>query len=171
MTDPVAAHAGICDLHARYTDAVWRKDAASFAQCFTAEGEWRISGMILKGHDQIAGTIDRILARFERVLITFRTPIVSVGEGTASARTYIDERCAWKDGNRNISMGRYYEHFVEDGGRWLFDWRLFQLLYRGPPDLTGQFFDHDDYGPPPGMPPRDTTTQDMASVRWGLKPE
>jgi len=169
MSDPVAAAAGIRELHARYTDAVWRKDAASFAACFTPQGEWRISGMEMKGRDQIAGTIERILSRFERVLITFRTPILEVGEGVASGRTYVDERCTWKDGNTNISIGRYYEHFAEQDGRWLFDWRLFQLLYRGPPDMTGQFFDHEDWGPPPGMPPRDATTQDMASVRWGLR--
>lgn len=164
MSDPQAARAGIAELHARYTDAVWRKDAASFAQCFTAQGEWRISGMELQGRDQIAETIERILSRLDRVLITFGTPILSVGEGVASGRTYIDERCAWKDGNRTVSIGRYYERFVEVDGCWLFDWRLFQLLYRGPPDLTGEFFDPEDWGPPPGMPPRDATTQDMAKL-------
>lgn len=109
-----------------------------------------------------------ILDRFIRVLITFRTPILAVGEGTASGRTWVDERCAWKNGDTNIAIGLYYEHFVEQEGRWLFDWRLFQTHYRGPPDMTGTFFEHQDWGPPPAMPPRDAGTEDMASARWGL---
>jgi len=168
MKDFAAAQAGIMELHSRYTDAVWRKDAAAFAGCFTETGEWRISGRIFHGRDEIAQGIAVILDKFVRVLISFRTPILTVGEGVASGRTYVDERCAWANGNVNISVGRYYEHFVEQGGRWLFDWRLFELHYRGPPDMTGTFFEHPDYGPPPAMPPRDTLTEDMASTRWGL---
>jgi len=91
-----------------------------------------------------------------------------VADGRAFGRTYIDERCAWKNGDTNISMGIYYEHFVEQGGRWLFNWRLFQMLYRGDPDLTGTFYDFPDYGPPPGMPPRDALPEDTATARWGL---
>lgn len=169
MTDFAAAEAGIRQLHARYTDAVWRQDAEAFANCFTEDGEWRISGMVLKGRPQIAETIARILDNFTRVLITFRTPLLEVGDGVASGRTYIDERCAWKSGNTNISIGRYYERFAEHRGEWLFQWRLFELHYRGPPDMTGTFFDHPDLGPPPAMPPLNATTEDMATVRWNLR--
>jgi ketosteroid isomerase-like protein len=168
MTDFATAEAGIRQLQQRYTDAVWRQDAEAFANLFTEDGEWRISGRTMKGRAEIGQTIGAILSNFNRVLITFRTPILEVGDGIASGRTYIDEKCAWKNGNTNISIGRYYEHFVEDGGRWYFKWRLFQLLYRGPPDLTGTFFDHPDYGPPPGMPPLDANTEDMATSRWGI---
>jgi ketosteroid isomerase-like protein len=168
MTDFVTVEAAIRQLQARYTDAVWRQDADSFARCFAEDGEWRISGMVLKGRPQIAETIARILENFTRVLITFRTPLLEVGDGVASGRTYIDERCGWKNGNTNISIGRYYERFVELDGEWLFKWRLFELHYRGPPDMTGTFFEHRDLGPPPAMPPLDATTPDMATVRWNL---
>lgn len=168
MTDLAAADAGVRQLHARYTDAVWRQDADAFARCFTPDGEWRISGLVLKGRREIGDTIGRILDNFTRVLITFRTPSLDVGDGVATGRTYIDERCAWKNGNTNISIGRYYERFVQDGAEWLFDWRLFELHYRGAPDMTGTFFDHPDLGPPPAMPPLDAHTEDMATIRWKL---
>ena len=155
MSQFLAAEAGIRELHARYADAVWRKDCDAFARCFVEDGEWRISGMALKGRAEIGETIAAILARFRHVLISFRTPILQVERGTASGRTYIDERCAWTNGDTSVSIGLYYEHFVEQNGRWLFDWRLFQTLYRGDADLTGTFFDVPDYGPPPAMPPRD----------------
>lgn len=170
MSHLASAHSGIMELHSRYTDAVWRKDAAAFADCFTETGEWRISGRVMRGRAEIQDTISAILGNFIHVLMTFRPPILTLGEGCASGRTYVDERCAWKNGDRNISVGRYYEHFVEQDGRWLFEWRLFQLLYRGPADMTGEFFEHPDYGAPPGMPPRDAIPIDTSSAtaRWGL---
>jgi uncharacterized protein (TIGR02246 family) len=171
MTDLLAAEKGIRELQARYTDAVFRQDFDAFAECFTRDGEWRISGRVFRGRAEIREGISIILDKFIRVLITFRTPILAEVDGEVVARTYIDEKCAWKNGNRNISIGRYYERFAEEDGRWRFNWRLFQLLYRGDPDLSGTFFDHPDYGPPPGMPPLDANTEDMASARWGLPPE
>lgn len=168
MTDYAAAEAGIRALHARYTDAVWRRDIDAFAGCFAEDGEWRISGRVLKGRVQIRETIAAILTRFDRVLITFRTPILEVRNRRAFGRTYVDERCAWKNGETNISVGLYYERFAQEDGRWLFDWRLFQMLYRGDPDFTGTFYDFPDYGPPPGMPPCDALPENTATARWGL---
>jgi hypothetical protein len=170
MTTLADAQAGIRELHARYSDATFRKDFDAFAGCFTPDGEWRISGRVFRGRAEIREGISIILDKFIRVLITFRTPILTVGQGVASGRTWVDERCAWKNGDTNIAIGLYYEHFVETGDRWLFDWRLFETHYRGGPDMSGEFFDHPDYGPPPAMPSRDVTTEDMASTRWGLPP-
>lgn len=159
---------GIRQTHALYTDAVWRKDAEAFAGCFATDGEWRISGRVFRGREAIAQGITIILDKFIRVLFTARTPIVGIVDGAVTARTYITEKCAWKNGQTNISIGRYYERFVEVEGAWLFGWRLFELHYRGDPDMSGTFFEHRDYGPPPAMPPPHATTQDMASTRWGL---
>ncbi|MCB2077544.1 MAG: nuclear transport factor 2 family protein [Novosphingobium sp.] len=168
MNDLMAARLGVQDVQARYTDAVWRGDPDAFANCFAENAEWRISGRVFRGREEIRSGISVIMANFIHVLITFRVPIVSIGETGIAARTYIDERCAWKNGDTNIAIGRYYDRFVEDGDRLLFKWRLFELHYRGAPDMTGTFFDHPDYGPPPAMPPLDALTEDMASKRWGL---
>jgi uncharacterized protein (TIGR02246 family) len=168
MTDLIAAEAGIRQLHARYTDATWRKDANAFAGCFAEDGEWRISGRVFRGREEIASAISMILDKFIRVLISFRTPIVSLSDTGVTARTYIDEKCAWKNGERNISIGTYYEHFVEQDGLWLFKWRLFEMYYRGPDDFSGTWYEHPDRGPPPAMPPLDANTEDMATTRWGI---
>ena len=171
MNDFVAAEAGIRQLHARYTDAVWRQDSHAFARCFAEDGEWRISGRIMRGRTEIREMIEKILGNFNRVLISFRTPILTVGAGTASGRTYVDEKCAWKNGQTNISIGCYYEHFVEVDGEWLFQWRLFEMFYRGDDDMiNGTWFERPDYGAPPAMPPLDANTEDMAGARWGITP-
>jgi SnoaL-like domain len=171
MTSLAEAQAGIRELHARYSDATFRKDYDAFAGCFAPDAEWRISGRVFRGPGEVREAIATIMDKFIRVLITFRTPILNVGDGLASGRTWVDERCAWKNGDTNVAIGLYYEHFALAGDRWLFSWRMFETHYRGPPDMTGEFFDHQDYGPPPAMPPRDTMTGDMASKRWGLAPE
>lgn len=168
MTDFVVAEVQIRQLHARYTDAVWRKDCVAFGDCFTTDAEWRISGMVFRGRAEIVVGIERILSKFKRVLITFRTPVLDVGDKSATGRTMVTEKCAWLNGNTNISIGRYYERFVEEGNSWRFSWRLFQLQYRGAPDLTGTFFENPDYGPPTGMPGLDANTEDHASARWGI---
>lgn len=168
MSEFAAAEAGIRQLHARYTDAVWRKDAVAFGECFAEDGEWRISGMLLKGRPEISEMIGRILADARHVLISFATPILEVDGQRATGRTYVTEKCSWTHRDPNISIGRYYEHFVEQDGRWLFAWRLFQILYSGPADLTGTYHDQPDFGPPPGMPPRDLVPADHARAKWNL---
>lgn len=164
MTDFVKAEAGIRQLHARCADAVWRKDAAAFGACFTKDGEWRIAGMVMKGSDTIAGSFGQIMTGFNRVLMTFRTPILEVGSGIASGRTYVTEQSAFADGKRTLAISTYYERFVEEGDRWLFAWRLFQLHYLGPADLSGSYFENKDYGPPPAMPPLDEMNPDHSGL-------
>lgn len=156
MIEFLEAEAGIRQLHAHYTDAVWRQDLAAFGDCFTTDAEWRISGMVMRGRDEIANGFGTILATCNRVLISFRNPQVDLtGRGRASARVYVTEQCSWTDKAPNMNIGRYFDRAVLDGDRWRFEWRLFQLLYTGPSDLTGEFQDHPDYGAWPAMPPRD----------------
>jgi uncharacterized protein (TIGR02246 family) len=164
MTDFVTAEAGIRQLHARCADAVWRKDYEGFGDCFTEDAEWRISGMVLRGRDEIVGNLKRLLPKFHRVLMTFRTPIIEVGEGTASGRTYTTEQSTFSDGRPATTIGIYYERFVNQGGQWRFSWRLFQLHYMGPADLSGPFFDNPDFGPPPSMPGFDAPTYNHSGL-------
>jgi len=49
MTTLAEAQAGVRDLHARYTDATFRKDFDAFAGCFAEDAQWRISGRVFRG--------------------------------------------------------------------------------------------------------------------------
>jgi ketosteroid isomerase-like protein len=167
VTDFDTAETGIRQLHARYADAVWRRDHATFGDCFVEDAEWRIAGVILRGRDEIETGFDRFMVGLHRVLMTFRTPILTVESGTAMARTYVTEQTSFDDGRAGLNIGIYYERFVDQGGLWKFSWRLFQLHYSGPPDMTGAFFENPDHGPPPGMPDRDAATTRQKSIRPG----
>jgi uncharacterized protein (TIGR02246 family) len=164
MTDFAAVECAIRQLHARYVDAVWRKDGVSFGECFAEDAEWRVGGQVMRGRTQIVAFIEGAFPLYRRILMTFRTPLLTLTPEGACARTYVTENSLFADGTPFAPIGNYYEHFVVQGGQWLFSWRMFQTHYIGPPDLTGEWYDLPDYGPPPGMPPRDVVTYDRSGT-------
>ena len=164
MTELHVAEAAIRQLHSHYIDAVWRKDHVAFGQCFTEDAEWRLSGMIFKGRTQIADFMKSVFPKYRWILLNFRTPLLEVGNGAASGRTYVSEQSMLADGRPFGPIGTYYERFVDEGDRWRFSWRLFHTSYVGPPDLTGTFFENPDFGPPPAMPGLDAPSYDRSGI-------
>jgi len=168
MTDFVTAETGIRQLHARYVDAVWRKDMDAFADCFTEDAEWRIAGLVLRTRKEIDSTIRRMMSHGPPpVYLTFQAPILDVGAGVVSGRTYVTETNTLLEGKPAFSIGVYYERFVDGGDRWRFSWRLFQVHYLGPPDMSGRFFEREDFGPPPNMPPADAKSYNHTGMHAG----
>lgn len=152
MTNFPLAESSIRQLHARCVDAVWRKDAASFADCFTEDGEWKLAGMHLRGRAEIKSGFEKFLAPCERIFMSLGTPVLEIGTGTATGRTLVTECAQHADGQVIRTIGLYYERFVEHNDRWRFKWRHWALHYYGPPDFSAPFLDTPEYGPPPGMP-------------------
>jgi hypothetical protein len=155
MTDFANAEAAIRQLHARYIDAVWRQDIEAFADCFADDCEWRIDGMIIRGRDAAVEFHKRNIVAYPQLFIMLGTPILDVGDGVATGRTYFNARNVKANGDAFAPIGTYFERFVDEGDRWRFKWRLFQTYYRGPPDMSGEFVSNPQYGAPPGFPPSD----------------
>ena len=158
MTDFMAADCGIRQLHARCLDAVWRKDADAFAACFAEDGEWKIAGIHMRGREEIRSTFAKLLGACERVQLILGPPLLDVGNGVATGRVQCTELAKMADGSSAMTLGVYYDRYVEAGGQWLFRWRHWGLHYRGPSDLSAAFVDCPDYGPFPGMPGADEPT-------------
>ena len=156
MSKLIEAECAIRQLHARYADAVWRKDVDAFGACFADDAVWRVGGMELVGRAAACAGFVGFTEVIERTLMTFRTPIVTVGEDGVSARTYVTEHNKYADGSASWSIGIYYERFVEGGAGsgdgWRFVWRHWQMYYHGPADLSGSIHAAAEFGPPPGMP-------------------
>jgi uncharacterized protein (TIGR02246 family) len=167
----VAVECAVRQLHARYADAVWRKDTAAFVDCFAEDAVWRIAGQELVGREVIGAGFDKFMAILDRTLMTFRTPLLTLGDepGTASARTYVSELNKYKDGSAVATIGVYYERFAERDGVWRFAWRHWNMYYYGPPDHSAHFHDCKEFGPPPGMPGPDDPTTERAKV-WDVPP-
>ena len=120
MHDFLLADSGIRQLHARFADAVWRKDAEAFAQCFTEAGEWKIAGMQIRGRAEIGGQIGNLLAACERVLIISGLPVLEVTGASATGRMHVTEFAKMLDGSSAMTIGVYYDRYVEEDGRWRF---------------------------------------------------
>jgi len=172
MSALMAAEFAVRQLHARYADAVWRKDYAAFGDCFVEDAEWRIAGRVLHGRAEIVENLRRLMPNFHRVLMTFRTPLVDITNGELTSRTYVTENNIFLDGRPGASIGIYFERFTERNGRLHFAWRLFQTHYVGPADIRGPLYENPDFGAPPAMPPRDAVALDhtgLATKAWSDK--
>lgn len=168
MRDLIEAEFAVRQLHARYGDAVWRQDAEAFAALFAQDAVWRIAGTELRGRAAIREGFAAFMAILERTLMTFRTPIVSLGaDGALSARTYVTEQNKYRDGAAVSTIGVYYERFVWEGAALRFAWRHWQMYYYGPADLSERIYAAAEFGPPPGLPGEGEPTTERAKV-WGV---
>lgn len=162
--DPMKAEFEVRQLHARYSDAIFRKDAESVGALFAENGEWRVGGQIVKGRENIVSFVRGVFPQFARIMMTFRTPVIDVTGGQVTSRCYVTENSQFADGRPFGPLGIYFDRFVEVDGSLLFSWRLFQTQYAGPPDFSAPFLDVKDYGPPPAMPSVDEETIDRSGV-------
>jgi uncharacterized protein (TIGR02246 family) len=152
-TEFLVAEAAVRQLHARYADAIWRKDYDAFGDCFTEDCEWITSMGGLRGRAGIVDAIKGMMAKSKRILVSLRTPIIELkNDGSVTSRTYLTEQNILNDGTAFTPIGTYYEHIVNQGDRWRMKWRLSQAHYAGPPDMSGTFVDNPQWGPPPAMP-------------------
>lgn len=139
----VAIDCAVRNLTARYCDAVARNDSDLFVSLWTSDADWVAAGHVTSGRDRIARVFGRL--RGEYVLCTqelmsgYVVPVACT-EGlphAAEARWQIRE-LQWKVGSPvSCVMGIYRDHLVVDDGEWRFARRQFDILYRGPVDLTG----------------------------------
>ena len=158
MTELFVAECGVRQLQARYADAVWRRDREAFLDCFAEDGEWKIAGLHMRGRAEIAAGYDKLMAASERVLMMLGAPVLDVSAAGVTGRTLVTERIRLRDGDGVRTIGVYYERFVEEGGRWRYAWRHWDLFYYGPPELSGAIYASPDRGPPPAMPDPDAPT-------------
>jgi hypothetical protein len=162
--DHLLAVEGVRQLHARYVDAVLRKDYDAFEDCWTADAEWRIAGRVHSRRPAIRAFLESAMGNFHRVIMTFRTPLIELDGDRARGRVHVTEQNGFISGRPGSTIGTYYEKLVREDGRWRRSWALFQLHYMGPADLTGSWFEQPDFGPPPGFPPDDTIPPDYSRL-------
>lgn len=158
MDDFLIADSGIRQLHARFTDAVWRQDAAEFSGCFTTDGEWKIAGMVMRGRDEIADACVRMLGRCSHIHLLVGLPILEVSGNAATGRLNMTEFARMNDGSTAMTIGWYHDWYRQEDDRWRFAKRHWSMKYRGAPDLTGAFVDTANYGAFPEMPAADEET-------------
>jgi ketosteroid isomerase-like protein len=154
----VIAECGIRQLHARFTDAVWRKDQAAFADCFSLDAVWKIAGMQFDGRANIATAFDNLLGRCERVRLITETPLIELAGAVALGRTPVTEMAKMPDGSAALTIGIYHDQYVNEGQFWRYSSRHFSLHYRGPFEMPADLVASPDYGRFPTMPQNNEVT-------------
>lgn len=138
--DDDALDRAVRNLTARYCDAVARFDMELFASLWADDADWVVgSGAPTSGRDRIARVFGRLRGDYglctQELMSGYVTP--DAATTSASARWQIREY-QWKaDAPVNCVMGIYSDQLAVREGRCLFVRRRFDVLYRGPVDLTG----------------------------------
>ena len=159
MSNFADVQAGILQLYARCTDAIWRKDAELFGHCFAEQGIWKIATMQMNGRADVTATFARLLAACAKVQLITGIPVLDQDEnGQWFGRIQCTEIARMDDGSGAITLGVYFDRYVEEQGRWCFALRHFGMHYRGPMELPAELSGCPDYGPPPGFPAADEPT-------------
>ena len=61
------------------------------------------------------------------------------GGDRAGGRWYLTEYTCDQEGNTATVLGAYDDKYVKRDGQWLFAERVYQILYQGPADLSGNY--------------------------------
>lgn len=128
---------GVRDLVLRYADAINLYQLDTFADVFAEDATWEVIGHWKQhGREAIRDTFAEVRNRFEWVVqVVHGTRILSAGDGTAQARSYMMEHGRLR-GEGYSFVAVYQDHCVNQNGVWRFQHCHCQPIYSGPPDLS-----------------------------------
>ncbi len=129
----------IRDLVARYIDAVNRYHAEDWAATWAEDATWDLMGTVVEGREAIVELWKGAMGGFEFALMMLNSGTLSVDGDTASGRWYLTEHLKMGDGSSNMTLGVYDDEYSRATGSWLFSRRTYNVIYQGPPDLTGNY--------------------------------
>lgn len=167
INDDLIARLGIQDLHARYTDAFFRKDEAALRECWVADGEWFAFGRKTKGRESIITFWQGLMKDRHNIWHAPQASIVRVDGSTAEGRVYVSESVTSTGGTARVVLGIYQDQYRIEDEEWRFARRWWNLVYLGPPDFSGRYWDVPEMGAPPGFDgweqPNRPTLEDVAT--------
>lgn len=124
---------------ARYCDAVARFDEARFAALWAEDADWVVPGVATtSGRARITRLFGKLRGGYDLVLQELLSGFVVPDDGGRGARARWQIReLQWRaDAPPGCVMGIYSDRLVVVDGAWCFAERRFDVLYRGPVDLT-----------------------------------
>jgi uncharacterized protein (TIGR02246 family) len=136
----LAAETEIRALVARYSDAVIRHDANAWGDTWADAAEWHILGSCTSGRDEIVSHWTELMAGIPFVVLFPVFGLVEVSDGDqATGRWYVHE-LSKRPSRSTLTIGVYHDRYVHEDDAWRFAVRRFDILYTGPPDLSGESF-------------------------------
>ena len=119
-------------LVARYCDAVIRRDAAAFGNCWAADGTWLLTKPV-NGREAIMATFGKLTSDVQWLVQTAPNAVFEVDEaaGTGTGRVLITETFLTKKGEPGVLVGVYHDRYARVGTSWLFAERRIEAISRG----------------------------------------
>ena len=123
----------------RYVDAVNRFDPEAWGSTWAPDGEW-ITSSTRTGREEIVEDWTRIMATIPNVYMHVYSGVIDDVTGdTASGRWYMGEVTNREAGQRMNSLC-YFDTYRRIDNQWYIQTRRLEALYRGPADLSGDFW-------------------------------
>ena len=124
-----------------YADGVMQRDAEIWGNTWAENGEWHLMpGMEpVKGREALKAFWTGVMGGYPSVLHWVQPGLIEVNGDTASARFYVQENIKDAEGNGFRVAGVYNDDIVRENGEWKFAVRKFDVIYRGPVDMSGDW--------------------------------
>lgn len=125
----------------RYADGVMQRDAQIWGDTWATDGEWHLApGMDpVKGREELKTFWTGVMQGYPWVLHWVQPGMIEVSGDTATARFYVQENIKDAQDAGFRVAGVYNDELIRENGEWKFAVRRFNVLYRGPVDMTGDW--------------------------------
>jgi len=128
ITGPIEDQLAIRNLHERYADAVFRRDADDWGALWAADAIWDLLGMRVAGKEAIVAMWSGAMATFAFVGFFSQVGAIEIDGDGATGRLYTSEVLEDQQGNVTRTVGRYEDRYIRCGQDWLYHSRTFTNL-------------------------------------------
>jgi uncharacterized protein (TIGR02246 family) len=127
------------NLMARYIDAVNRNDADAWIATWAEDGVWNLMGEPVSGRNNVLTMWQQMMGNFEFAVMMPSSCLFTVDGDTASGHWYLHEYLRDQQGTGVTILSRYLDTYTRQDGQWLYQSRVYNIIYNGPADLSGEY--------------------------------
>jgi len=136
--DALADERAIEALVARYADAVNRRDADDWSALWSPDGVWLAFGRRVEGRDAVVAAWSAAMRGFRLVFHALHGGVIELAGDDARGRFAVSEQLQSADGSPALLLALYRDAYRREPQGWRFACRELEVLYHGPPDLSGE---------------------------------
>lgn len=127
----------------RYCDAVNRRDIPAWLETWNDDPYWELFGRPSQGKEAALGVLEGALGMLNFVVQTAVNPVITVEGDRATGRWLVTEWSESETLGKLMLLFIYHDEYEKTTQGWRIASRKMQLLYQGPPDLSGRTFPPD----------------------------
>ena len=117
----------IAELHARYADAVVRKDPVDWGATWANDATWDLMGMTVEGREAIVTLWTQAMGQFDAVSFVMQPGATELDGDRGTGRCQTHEILV-ENGVARTTGGFYEDKFVKRDGEWLYASRAFKII-------------------------------------------